>query len=326
MADADVGTGAGIYSDTRVVSMLDRRKQLKRQRRNQFWKKTWRTTAILGLTLGLGWLFNKPGWQIKQASQIEISGNSQLSTQTLETFLPLTFPTSLLRVRPTDIKTMLEQNTHADQVLVYRQLFPPRIIVRIQERPPVALITCPNCLLASQNVASAQPITIGPADQWLVDDRGIALPSSSYPKLEQTRKASDLVLNGYLKPLDAKRVKAIAFKNAPGQPAPTFVALDANTQKEWQALYLPLRSSPVKIQQVNWQKNDRLSLKTELGLVQVGPFSARFSEQLKALDQMRALPQTVDAKNIKFINLENPKNPVVELNTVPPAPKLQENP
>lgn len=322
MADADAGT----YSDTRVVSMIDRRKQLKRQRRSQFLKKTWRTTAILSLTLGLGWLFNKPGWQIKKASQVEISGNSQLSTQTLETFLPLAFPTSLLRVRPADIKTMLEQNTHADEVLVYRQLFPPRIIVRIQERPPVALTTCPNCLLVSQRSASAQPITIGPADQWLIDDRGIALPSASYPKLGQTLKAPDLVLSGYLKPLDAQRAKAISLKNVAGQPTPTLVALDSGTQNEWQALYSPLRSSPVKIQQVDWQKNNNLNLKTELGMVQFGLFSARFSEQLKALDRMRALPQTVDAKNIKFINLENPKNPVVELNKVPPPPKLQENP
>jgi cell division protein FtsQ len=320
MADAD------IYSDTQVVSMLDRRKQLKRKRRNQFWKKTWRTTAILSLTLGLGWLFNKPGWQIKTASQIEISGNSQLSTQTLETFLPLTFPASLLRVRPADIKTMLEQNTHADQVLVYRQLFPPRIIVRIQERPPVALTTCPNCLLAAQTSVSTQPITIGPADQWLIDDRGIVLPDTSYPKLGQTSKAPNLVLNGYLKPLDAQRAKAISFKKVAGQPMPTFVAVDSYTQKEWQALYAPLQGSPVKIQQVDWQNNRRLGLRTELGLVQIGSLGAQFSEQLKVLDQMRALPQTVDAKKIKFINLENPKNPVVELNTVPPLPKLQENP
>lgn len=314
------------YSDTRVVSMLDRRKQLKRQRRNLFWKKTWRTTAILGFALGLGWLFNKPGWQIKQASQVDISGNSQLSIQTIETFLPLTFPTSLLRVRPTDIKTMLEQYTHADEVLVYRQLFPPRIVVRIQERPPVALTACSNCILVSQNSVFSQPITIGPADQWLIDDRGIVLPYTSYPKLGQTSKAPDLILSGYLRPLEAKRAKAISLKNFAGQPTPTLVSLDASTQKEWQALYSPIRSSPVKIQEVDWQNSNRLSLKTELGLVQVGPFSNRFSEQLKALDQMRALPQTVDAKKIKLINLENPKNPIVELNTVPPTPKLQENP
>jgi cell division protein FtsQ len=317
---------ADTYSDTRVVSMLDRRRQLKRQRQILFWKKTWRTAAILAFSAGLGWLFNKPGWQIKKASQVEISGNRQLSTQTLETFLPLTFPTSLLRVRPADIKTMLEQNTHADHVWVYRQLFPPRVIVRIQERPPVALTPCPNCLLVAQASGAAPPITIGPADQWLIDDQGIALPSTSYPNLGQTSKAPSLVLSGYLKPLEPQRAKTISLKNFAGRPTPTLVSLDANAQKEWQALYLPLRRSPVKIQQVDWQKNSRLALQTDLGLVQVGPYSKRFAEQLKALDQMRALPQTVDAKKIKLINLENPNNPIVELNTVPLPPKLQENP
>lgn len=304
--------------------MLDRRRQLKRQRRSQFWKAAWRTSALLSLTLGLGWFFDRPEWQIQKANQVEILGNSQLSTQSLETFLPLTFPTSLLRVKPAEIKTMLEQNTHADRVSVYRQLFPSRIVVQIQERPPVAIVPCPNCLLVAKNPTSPQPITLGPANVWLIDERGIPLPSESYPKLGQTSKVPDLTVTSYLKPLDAQQTKAISLKNIPGQP--TLVSVDPSIQKEWQALFLPLRRSPVKIQDINWQNPHNLSLKTDLGLVQIGPFSPKILEQLKALDQMRALPQTVDAKKIKLINLENPKNPVVELTTVPLPPNPKENP
>jgi cell division protein FtsQ len=311
-------------SNTQVVSMSDRRRELKRQRQSKFWKATWRTTATLGFTLGLGWLFNKPGWQITKASQVSIRGNTQISAQTLETFLPLTFPTSLLRAQPGTIKTMLEQNTHADRVSVNRQLFPPRILVQIQERPPVAITTCPNCLLVAQNPASSQPITIGPSDLWLIDDRGIPLPYGSYPKLGHTSKAPDLMVTGYLKPLDARQVKAISLKNMPGQL--TLVALDAELQKAWTSVYVPIRRSPVKIQQIDWQKPASLNLKTELGIVQMGPVGAHISEQLLALDRMRALPQTVDPKNIKFINLENLKNPVIELNTVPAPPAPQASP
>jgi cell division protein FtsQ len=311
-------------SDTQVISMSDRRRELKRQRQSKLWKATWRTTATLGFTLGLGLLFNKPGWQITKASQVAIAGNTQISTQTLETFLPLTFPTSLLRAQPSTIKTMLEHNTHADRVSVNRQLFPPRILVQIQERPPVALTTCPNCLLVVQNPASSQPITVGPSDLWLIDDRGIPLPYGSYPKLGRTSKAPDLTVTGYLKPLDARQAKAVSLKNTPGQP--TLVALDANLQKAWTSVYLPIRRSPVKIQQVDWQKPANLNLKTELGTVQMGPVGSNISEQLLALDRMRALPQTVDSKNIKFINLENLKNPVIELNTVPAPPNPQASP
>ena len=308
--------------DSRVVSMLDRRRELKRQRQSHFWKATWRTTATLGFTLGLGWLFNKPGWQITKASQVSISGNTQISSQALETFLPLAFPTSLLRAKPGEIKTMLEQNTHADQVLVNRQLFPPRILVRIQERPPVALTTCPNCLLVVQNPSvPAQPITIGPSDLWLMDDRGIPLPYESYPKLGQSSKAPDLMVTGYLKPLDARQAKVVSLKNIAGHP--TLVNVDPILQNGWKSVYGPIHSSPVKIQQIDWQNPSNLTLKTDLGTVQMGPMGSPISEQLIALDRMRALPQTVDPKNIKFINLENPKNPIVELNTVPSPPKEQ---
>jgi cell division protein FtsQ len=311
-------------SDTQVISMSDRRRELKRQRQSKLWKSTWRTTAALGFTLGLGWLFNKPGWQITKASQVAIAGNTQISTQTLETFLPLTFPTSLLRAQPGTIKTMLERNTHADSVSVNRQLFPPRILVQIQERSPVAIATCPNCLLVVQNPASSQPITIGPSDLWLIDDRGIPLPYGSYPKLGSTSKAPDLAVTGYLKPLDAQQAKAVPLKNTPGQP--TLVALDSDLQKAWTSAYLPIRRSPVKIQQIDWQKPASLNLKTELGIVQMGPIGSNISEQLLALDRMRALPQTVDPKNIKFINLENPKNPMIELNEVPASPVPQASP
>jgi cell division protein FtsQ len=305
-------------SDSQVVSMSDRRRQLKRQRQSKIWKSTWRTTATLGFALGLGWLFREPGWQITKASQVAIAGNTQVSTQTLETFLPLTFPTSLLRAEPGTIKTMLERNTHADRVSVNRQLFPPRILVQIQERPPVAITPCPNCLLVVQNPASSQPITIGPSDLWLIDDRGIPLPYGSYPKLGRTSKAPDLTVTGYLKPLDARQAKAVSLKNTPGQP--TLVAVDSDLQKAWTSVYDPIRRSPVKIQQIDWQKPANLNLKTELGTVQMGLVGSNISEQLLALDRMRALPQTVDPKNIKFINLENSKNPIIELNTVPAPP------
>jgi cell division protein FtsQ len=314
---------ADTYSDNRVVS-IDRRKQLKRQRRSQFWKATWRTSAIFSLALGLGWLFKSPGWQVQKASQIKIVGNRQLSTQALETFVPLTFPTSLLRVKPIEIKTMLEQNTHIDQVSVRRQLFPPRIVVQIRERPPVAITTCPSCLLVAKNSAAAQPITLGPADLWLLDDQGIPLPLESYPKLGQTTKSPELIVSGYLRPLTPQQAKAVSLKNIPGQP--TLVTLDPSRQKEWQNLFAPLRSSPVKIQEIDWQNPSNLSLKTELGVVQIGPSSSKILEQLGALDRMRALNQIVDAKKIKLIHLEDPKNPSLEVNPVSSSPQPKANP
>jgi cell division protein FtsQ len=311
------------FSDTRVVSILDRRKQLKHQRRSQFLISGWRTCAILSFAVGLGWLLSKPEWQLRKTDQVQVLGNNQISAQTLQTFLPLSFPTSLLRVKPGDIKSSLEKYTHADQVSVKRQLFPPHVAIQIQERPPVALTTCQQCVLVA-NWVEGQPITVGPANLWLLDPQGIPLPYESYPKLRQSSKIPNLAAAHYLKPLDAKTVKKLSLKKLPANT--TLVALDPNIQKQWQNAFKAIHSSPLKIQELDWQNPNDLQLKTELGTVRLGPLSAKISDQLKALDKMRALPQTVDLRKIKSIDLENPENPVVELNQSTPSPKPQKSP
>jgi cell division protein FtsQ len=311
------------FSDTRVVSILDRRKQLKHQRRSQFLISGWRTCAILSFAMGLGWLFSKPEWQLRKTDQVQILGNNQMSAQTLQAFLPLSFPTSLLRVKPGDIKSSLEKHTHADQVSVKRQLFPPHVAIQLQERSPVALTTCQQCVLVA-NWVEGQPITLGPANLWLLDPQGIPLPYESYPKLRQLSKIPSLTAAHYLKPLDAKMVKKLSLKNLPTNI--TLVALDTNVQKQWQNAFKAIHRSPLKIQELDWQNPNDLQLKTELGTVRLGPLSSKISDQLKALDKMRALPQTVDLRKIKSIDLENPENPVVELNQSTPSPKPQKLP
>jgi cell division protein FtsQ len=311
------------FSDTRVVSILDRRKQLKHQRRSQFLISGWRTCAILSFAAGLGWLFSQPEWQLRKTDQVQILGNNQMSAQTLQAFLPLSFPTSLLRVKPGDIKSSLEQHTHADQVSVKRQLFPPHVSIQIQERPPVALTACQRCVLVA-NWVEGEPITLGPANLWILDPQGIPLPYESYPKLRQLSKIPNLAVAHYLKPLNAKTVKQLSLKTQP--PNITLVSLDTNIQKQWQQAFKAIHSNPVKIQELDWQDPNNLQIKTELGTVRLGPFSSKITDQLKALDKMRALPQTVDLKKIKSIDLENPKNPVVELNPSMPSPKPQKSP
>ncbi|MGB8703335.1 MAG: FtsQ-type POTRA domain-containing protein [Thermosynechococcaceae cyanobacterium] len=311
------------YSDTRVVSILDRRKQLKRQRRSQFLKSAWRTFASLGLAVGLGWLFSRSEWQIRNASQVQILGNTQLSTQTLETFLPFSFPSSLLRVRPNDIKTDLERHTHVAQVLVSRQLFPPQVLIQVQERVPVALSPCRQCVLVADGVADA-PIIVGPADLWLLDTEGVPLPYGSYPNFQQANKVPTLAVSHYLKPIPPNKAKALKLKSIPAQA--NLVSIDLQTQSQWKTLFNDLNRSPVKIQELDWQDPRNLVLKTELGVVHLGAFSSKIPEQLRVLDEMRALPQKLPLSNIKFIDLQNPDHPTVEQNPSAPVPKTQDIP
>jgi cell division protein FtsQ len=313
---------ADTYSDTRVVSILDRRKQLKRQSRTRFWRKAWRTGVILSGVIALGCLFVKPEWQIRKTSQVQILGNQQLSAQTLETLLPLSLPVSLLRINPQAIRTALERNVHVEQVFVTRQLFPPRVMIQLQERNPVALATCRRCILVA-SLAGAPAVTLGPADLWLLDRQGIPLPYDSYPKLQQANKVPELLVVNYFKPLTSAQVKRLNLKNIPAQT--TLISLNDQRQQDWQTLWPPLQASPVKIRELDWQ-DANIKLKTDLGLVHLGPLSNKLTAQLKALDQMRGLPRSQDIKQIKSINLENPERPAIEINRSVQLPKVTQRP
>jgi cell division protein FtsQ len=270
----------------------------------------------------MGWLFSKPEWKIRQASQVQILGNDRISTQTIETFLPLSFPTSLLRVQPTAIRTALEQHAHIDKVWVNRQLFPPHVVIKVRERSPVALATCPGCVFVAD--LNSQPVTLGPSNLWLLDERGIPLPYESYPKLQQSNKVPSLTVAGYFRPIAPQKVKQLQAKLPKGQS--NFVEVKTEDQSHWSAMYEMMHSSPVKISELNWQDPQNLTLKTEYGMIHLGAFGPNFSKQLQALDRMRSLPERLNLKKIKSIDLVDPKHPVVELNQPTQVPKPKVSP
>jgi cell division protein FtsQ len=171
---------------------------------------------------------------------------------------------------------------------------------------------------------SSQLITLGPADLWLLDAQGIPLPYGSYPALQESSKVPKLSIAGYLQPLSPQKIKQLRAKLP--KNLSNFVEVDQETQTQWKAMYEILRSSPVKVQELNWEDPKNLQLKTEFGMIRLGPFSLKFSEQLQALDRMRALPQRLNLEKIKSIDLVDPKRPVIELNQTAQTPKPQISP
>lgn len=179
----------------KVESILDRRKQLKRQRRNRFLQSIWRTGATFSLTVALGWGLSQPEWKIRSLDQINILGNTQLSTQTLERLLPVTYPSSLIRIQPQAIATQLKTYGHVERVLVSRQLLPPKVNIVIQERSPVAKARCNGCVLLHKGQAPFEK-----SDLWLIDAAGVVLPLESYPELKRNQSLPQLEIDGYLLP------------------------------------------------------------------------------------------------------------------------------
>ncbi|WP_299413681.1 FtsQ-type POTRA domain-containing protein [Acaryochloris sp. IP29b_bin.148] len=294
--------------ESQIVNIRDRQQQLIRQRKQRFRRGAWRTLFIVGLTAGLGWAVCQPEWQIRQSSQVTLAGNEQIDGQTLEHLMTLQFPTSLIRFQPQVLASKLKTNAHISHVVVTRKLFPPRVKVVVQELPPIAMTECEGCTLIL-NPDQSNSITLGPANVWLLDERGVVLPADSYPKLEKAQQLPKLTLDAYLQPESKPTQSQASSASTPTK----FVSIDRQKQAQWQQMYALLETSPVQVKHLNWQDPNKLMLQTKLGQIHIGPFSDRFNRQLQALDEMRTLPKSVDPQQIVYIDVENPESPVLEL-------------
>lgn len=259
-------------------SELNQRRQvLRRHRRLKIFQDVWRTLAISGLLGGLIWAITQPIWVLRASNQVIIEGNQLLSKQVIQSLLPLSYPQSLLRLQPEAIARSLESQATIADATVTRQLFPPGITVQVKERVPVAL-----ALIKSQpGITPAPKSSVGLLDQY-----GVWIPIQSYASSANKLKVPNLRVIGL-----------------PEQYYPY-----------WAQLYQAVSHSPVKVTEIDCQYPANLILKTELGLVHFGPYSPQLTAQLQKLDKMRQLPDILKLSQIAYIDLKNPKNPLVRMN------------
>ncbi|NJK40704.1 MAG: FtsQ-type POTRA domain-containing protein [Acaryochloridaceae cyanobacterium SU_2_1] len=309
-------------SNPKPLQSVDRQRQLLRQRRQKFWRGTWRTFVLLGFSGFLGWAVSQPEWKIRQSNQVTVVGNQQIDTQTLEHLMALKFPTSLMRLNPQNIAKILKSHAHVEQVIVGRKLFPPQVKVWVVEAAPIAQASCDRCTLII-DPQGPNPLQLGPANLWLIDRRGIALPINSYPKLQQSQQLPALQLESYLDPLPPQQAATMKLKPNTSQQ---WVTVSSKKQAEWKQMYRQIEQSPVQITAINWSEAHRLTLQTSLGRIQLGLYSRKFKRQLQAIDELRTLSKSVEPKEIVYIDLENPENPILETRNSPrpkPSPDLR---
>ncbi len=253
------------------AELVGRRKKLRQERRRKFVTTMWRILVLGGLTSGSIWAITLPGWLIRKPEQVVIVGNQFLSEQAIRSILPLSYPQSLLRLQPVAIANQLASQGPIASATVTRQLFPPGLTVKVQERHPVAI---------AQLITSDQSATNSP-EVKLLDAQGIWISLEAYTSLEGKR----------------------------GLPNLKIIGMRENYRPYWPGLYQVISSSPVKISEINWQDPANMILKTEIGLVHLGPYSTKFALQIKVLDRMRQLPQNINPDQIAYIDLKNPDLP-----------------
>lgn len=272
--------------------LVERRRQLRRKRRSRLLQTSWQILSMTGLTIGVVWLVTLPDWMLHDASQIVIEGNKNLSPDVLRSKLPIDYPQSVLALQPEKIARHLEAEAPIAEATVSRRMFPPGLIVQIQERHPVATVySSPNSLVTlPQNKTFDNLFAIA-----LLDEQGTWIPYEKYATFNQTQKL----------------------------PALKVIGMQEQYAAQWVSLHQAVSRSPVKITIIDWREPSNLILHTELGIVHFGPFSSKFAEQLKVLDRMRKLPDNVDVDKIAYIDLSNPEMPMLEL--TPSAVKAKRN-
>lgn len=112
---------------------------LKQQKKRQFNFALWRSLFLSSLTACLLYLTSLPYWQIKHKSQIKIAGNNTVAKDTIYSLLSLTYPQFIWSISTEKLSQNLESAPPILAVEVNRQIFPPKIIISLQEKVPVAI-------------------------------------------------------------------------------------------------------------------------------------------------------------------------------------------
>jgi cell division protein FtsQ len=260
----------------------ERRKRLRQQRRWKGIQSFWRLLLVMGMAGGVIWGATQPLWLIRSPNQVTIEGNELLSSDAILSVLPIHYPQSLLTIQPEKIARILESKTSIATVEVTRHLYPPELIIKVQERRPVAIaypiVTNPESATPQQRVIgqSAQP--------GLLDEQGFWIPLERYT-IDQSLQLPSLKVFG----------------------------LRDEYRSEWSALYQAIGQSPVEIYEIDWREPTNLILKSEMGEVHIGTYTSHLPEQLRALDRLRHLPQAIDFSQVAYIDLKDPQTPIIQM-------------
>ncbi len=145
--------------------LSQRRSMLRRHRKLKQIQSVWRTLAIGGLLGGLIWGASQPIWVIREPGQIRVIGNKLLSTQAIQSFLQISYPQTLLEIKPEALAQSLKAQPTIFDASVSRKLFPPSLKVQVIERVPVAISLTKN----------SDKSTTG-----LIAEDGVWIPQQSY--------------------------------------------------------------------------------------------------------------------------------------------------
>jgi cell division protein FtsQ len=159
--------------------LKDRRQALQSRRKLKTFMTFWRFLVVCSMAGGIFWVMTRPNWIINQKTQIEIEGNQWLSREQIYGLIPLTSSRSLWQLQTQRLIEKLKAAAPIADAKVTRQLLPPKLIVEIRERQPVAIVSSPKSVLG------------------FLDKQGILIPKSFYTNVNKELKLPTLKVIGW---------------------------------------------------------------------------------------------------------------------------------
>ncbi len=255
-----------------------RRQELKSKRRLKTLLAGLRTLLITSIAGGMFWLVTLPNWVIRNSDDINIRGNQFLDVDEIRSLIPLSYPQALIKLSIKELREKLKAKAPFEDIIISREIFPPSITIKLEERQPVAIAFAP--------VTSSQSHKTQIAKIGYLDAKGILVPKNYYQNTA------------------TEKVKLPNFK---------VIGIPEQYLVYWQNLYNLINQSVVKITEIDWQDPNNLILKTELGQVYIGAYtSSKLPEQLTVLAKMKQLTKKVHPSQIVYIDLTDPKSPSIK--------------
>lgn len=121
-----------------VAVGVERRRELRLQRRRERLRNLWRIVVLAGAATGLGWLLLRQGWVLRTPAQIEVLGSRQVNRDQVIREGELKLPLQLLSLRPQQLSARLSAGLPVEQVQVSRLMLPPRLRIELVDREAVA--------------------------------------------------------------------------------------------------------------------------------------------------------------------------------------------
>jgi cell division protein FtsQ len=117
---------------------VERRQQIRQERRRERLRNLWRLLVLLACSGGLGYVLLRQGWALHNLSQVEVVGSRQVGAEQVVQAAGLRFPLSLLNLQPRRVAADLTAALPVEHVQVSRLMAPPRLRVELVDRQAVA--------------------------------------------------------------------------------------------------------------------------------------------------------------------------------------------